>query len=168
MDRREVDDVEAEVGEPRQHLLDALEPAPRTWEQLVPRAHAGSFPVDVDLEHRPFRYLRAVLGRIRQSLLDGDRFDLEERGAFRELAAQVLLARLHLPLELVAPRRGAIDPGLDRELPAAERDRLEHAAPAIGLVVLHRRLPPRASAHGPVLDGGLEDVMAVPEDVRPD
>ena len=40
VDRREVDDVEAEVGELGQLLLDALEPAPRAREELVPGAEA--------------------------------------------------------------------------------------------------------------------------------
>ena len=53
VDRRQVEDVEAEVGQGRQLGLDALQPAPRAGEQLVPGAEAGPLGVDVELE-RPW------------------------------------------------------------------------------------------------------------------
>src|SRR5688572_4712650 len=42
MDRRQVDDIEPKLCELRQNALDALEPAPRAGEELVPRAECGS------------------------------------------------------------------------------------------------------------------------------
>ena len=53
VDRRQVDDVEAELGQLRQHLGDAAEAAPRTREQLVPGAEARPLAFDVDLERLP-------------------------------------------------------------------------------------------------------------------
>ena len=50
VDRRQVDDVEAELRELRQHLLDAGEAAPRAREELVPGAEARELRVDVDAE----------------------------------------------------------------------------------------------------------------------
>src|SRR5829696_9473485 len=50
VDRRQVDDVEAELRELRQHARDAREAAPRAREELVPRAEARHFAVDVDAE----------------------------------------------------------------------------------------------------------------------
>ena len=41
VDRRQVEDVEAELGEARQELADAGEAAPRAREELVPRAEAA-------------------------------------------------------------------------------------------------------------------------------
>ena len=52
VDRRQVDDVEAELGELRQHLLDALEPSPRAREELVPGAEPRPQALDVGLERR--------------------------------------------------------------------------------------------------------------------
>ena len=48
VDRGQVDDVEAELGQPRQLLPDALQPAPRARKQLVPSAEPGSHAVDLD------------------------------------------------------------------------------------------------------------------------
>ena len=48
--RRQVDDVEAELGELRQHPADTLEAAPAAREELVPGAEAGALALDVDLE----------------------------------------------------------------------------------------------------------------------
>ncbi len=48
MDRWQVDDVEPELGEPRQLALDSLQPAPRAREHLIPGAEPGPEPVDLD------------------------------------------------------------------------------------------------------------------------
>ena len=48
VDRREVEDVEAELGDRRDLLLDRLQAAPRAREQLVPGAEARAHAVDLD------------------------------------------------------------------------------------------------------------------------
>ena len=48
VDRQQVEDVEAEVGDRRDLLLDRLQAAPRAREQLVPGAEAGPHAVDLD------------------------------------------------------------------------------------------------------------------------
>ena len=50
VDRRQVDDVEAELGELGKRLGDAAEAAPRAREELVPRAEARTLSLDVELE----------------------------------------------------------------------------------------------------------------------
>ena len=50
VDRRQVDDVEAELGEARELVLDAVQAAPRAREQLVPGAELGALAVDLDRE----------------------------------------------------------------------------------------------------------------------
>src|SRR5439155_17541781 len=58
MDRREVDDVESELRELREHPLDTAEAAPRAREELVPRAEPRELAVGVDLERlRQLRHL---------------------------------------------------------------------------------------------------------------
>ena len=52
VDRRQVDDVEAELGESRQDRSYAREPAERAREELIPRAEARERAVDVDGERR--------------------------------------------------------------------------------------------------------------------
>ena len=59
VDRRQVEDVEAELGQRRQLLLDALQPAPRAREQLIPGAEPRPQPVDLE---------RAAAGRPRSAL----------------------------------------------------------------------------------------------------
>jgi hypothetical protein len=49
VDRRQVDDVEAELGQLRQPVVYALQAAPGAGEELVPGAEAG--PQTVDLDH---------------------------------------------------------------------------------------------------------------------
>ena len=48
MDRRQVEHVEAQLGELRQLLLDALQAAPRAREQLIPGAEARALAVDLE------------------------------------------------------------------------------------------------------------------------
>ena len=133
VDGRQVDHVEAELGELRQHLLDALEPAPGAREELVPRAEARALALDVDLERTRERrlavpVLRAELGRGRVPLVD--RAGAEQSLGLAQLAAQVALPGRELAVELVEQRRVAVDPGLDRELPAAERRRPRSVPPS--------------------------------------
>src|SRR5207249_8739662 len=52
VDRRQVDDVEAELGELRQHALDAREAAERAREELVPGAEARQLAIDLDAVQR--------------------------------------------------------------------------------------------------------------------
>ena len=146
VDRRHVEDVEAELGEPRELLLDALEAAPRAREELVPGAEARERAVDVDLERRgqlgrlgallrPIRRARAAPGRAPRAdrwrsprrpppggalvlALGARRRRPEQDRALAELAAEVGLAELDLARELVAPAGEQVDPGLDRPLPA--------------------------------------------------
>src|SRR5690242_122830 len=60
VDRRQVDDVEPEVGQLGQEGLEAREAAPGAREQLVPRTERGELTVDVDLERGAPRLLGAV------------------------------------------------------------------------------------------------------------
>src|SRR2546423_2409222 len=48
MDRRQVEDVEPELGKARQEGADAVEAAPGAPEELVPRAEAAEDAVDVN------------------------------------------------------------------------------------------------------------------------
>ena len=131
MHRRQVDDVEAELGELRQHLRDAGETAPRAREELVPGAEARELAVDVDLVASASTSPRSGRPRRGERLLDGQRLAPEQDRALRELARQVLLARLDLALDLVLLRRDAVDPRLDAELPAAAGVGDERAGPAV-------------------------------------
>ncbi len=167
VDRGEVEHVEAELGEGRQHLLHAAKAAERAGEELVPGPDPGALAVDVDREHRPRHGLGAVLGRVREALIKGQRGAAEQSRALGQHAREVGLARLDLPQELAPPGGCAIDPRLDRELPAAELGRDEHRRPAVARVGLHRDPQPPSRACGAVLDLRAEHLVAVAEDVRP-
>ena len=52
VDRRQVDDVEAQLGQPRELLLHAFEPTPGAREELVPGAEAAPHPVDLERQRR--------------------------------------------------------------------------------------------------------------------
>ena len=52
VDRRQVEDVEAELGQPRDLLLDALQAAPGAREQLIPGAEARALAVDLEADRR--------------------------------------------------------------------------------------------------------------------
>src|SRR5262249_61974149 len=121
MDRREVDDVEAELGELREHLHDALEAAERAREELVPGAEAPDQAVDVELErvgaHDP---VLVGLGR-GETLLDRQLLHPEDCLALGELAREVLVPGLDLAAALVPPGRRTGAPPLHAELPPADR-----------------------------------------------
>src|SRR5207247_11242396 len=93
---REVDDVEAEPRELRQHLGDAAKAAPRAREELVPRAEPAQHAVDVDGERRGCD-LAVPIGRLeREAFLRGERVALEQRRTLRQLCGQVLLPGVEL------------------------------------------------------------------------
>jgi hypothetical protein len=167
MDGRQVDDVEAELGELGQHPLDAREPAPRARKQLVPGAEAGALAIDVHLE-RPCerRRLGAVGVLPGEALLDGERRDAVQERPLRELAGQVLLPRVDLPRDLVPPGREPVDPGLDGELPPTALVHLEGTRPAVVPQRLERRLAPPPRARTAVADRRAEQLVAVAEDRR--
>ena len=75
VDRRQVDDVEAELGEPWQLALDSLQPAPRSREQLVPGAESG--PQAVNLDHHRLLQRHPAVARL--VALDGREQLLAER-----------------------------------------------------------------------------------------
>ena len=171
VDRREVDDVEAEAGELGQHLLDALEPAPRARKELVPGPEAGERAVGVDLEraNEPGRLGPVALGR-REGGRDVELEHLQQRSALLELALEVGLPGLDLPAQLVAPRLEPVDPGLDRELPPPAAVHVKGAGPAVGLFLdlPHLDLVPLRGARRAVADRGAEQLVAVAEDRCPD
>ena len=76
VDRRQVDDVEAELGQLGQLGLDSAQAAPRAREQLIPGAEAGAQPVDLDreglIEGDPAVALLLVLDGERELLAQGD------------------------------------------------------------------------------------------------
>ena len=166
--RRQVEDVEAELRELRQGLLDALEPSPGPGEELVPGAEARPLPLDVGLERGrrdlAVAVLRAESGRSRVPLLEPAR--AEEQLGLGRLAGEIGLAGRDLPVELVEHRRVAVDPRLDRVLPAPELRGLEASPPAIVADRLERALLPLPRARGPVADDRAQDVVPVLEDRR--
>ena len=82
------------------------------------------------------------------------------------LARELGLAGRELAVELVEHRRVPVDPGLDRELPAAELGGLEASLPAIVPDRLERALQPLPRARGPVADDRAQHVVPVLEDRR--
>ena len=117
VDRREVEDVEAELGEPRHDLGDAREAAPRARKELVPGARARPFPLDLDLERGAAAGPVPVAGRElrRRRAPFVERSLAEERRALGELAREVCLSGGDLPVVLVEPARVAVDPRDDLE-----------------------------------------------------
>src|SRR5262249_44683302 len=86
MDRRQVDDVEAELRELREHPLDAGEAAEPAREELVPRAEAPELAVDLDgVQLAPRRAVAVGRGR-RERGLDVELRDAEQLLALGELA----------------------------------------------------------------------------------
>src|SRR5262249_12691983 len=63
VDGRQVEDVEPELREVRENRPDALEPAPRAREELVPGAEAPYRAIDVDLERVGRGHAGAAAGR---------------------------------------------------------------------------------------------------------
>ena len=132
VDGRQVEHVEAQLGELRQQLLDPGEAAPRAREELVPGPERGALGIHEDLEGLVGgRLLGAIAGGRRQALLDRERFDAEQGRALRELAREVALTGRDLALQLVLPGGHAVDPRDHAELPAPERVGLEGPVPAI-------------------------------------
>ena len=207
MDRRQVEDVEAELGQPGELGLHAAQPAEGAREQLVPGAEAGPHALHLEplgrLERRRAVALRAALhrreqlvpqrgvelGRVGhvgvvhdgQRVLDqppvalgrrGRRRLAQQHGALAQLPGEALLAAGDLALELVAPRRELVDPGLHGELPAAHRVDHEGALPAHALVVGvdgdQLGLDPLPAARRERADHGAQLVVAVPEHVAGD
>ncbi len=165
--RRQVEDVEAELGQVLELGLDAGEAAPRAREELVPGAEGRPLAVAVDPQLGRRGHLAAVVVGRRQHLLRGQRLAPEHLG-LGELAREVVLPRRDLALELVPERGLPVDPGLDAVLPAAGAVRREGPDPAVGLDVPHRRLLPAALAGAAVAHGGADLLVAVAEDRRPD
>jgi hypothetical protein len=168
MDRRQVEHVEAELGEARELRLDALEAAPGAREQLVPGAEARQRRVDVDVQRLRSRRLepRPRLGG--QRLLDGEALLLEQQRALRELAREVLLPALDLAPQLPLERPHRVDPRLDAVAPAAAGARREGRSPAVVAEVLHRRLAPAPRAERLRAERRAEHLVAVAEDRRLD
>ena len=78
MHGRQVDDVEAELRELREHVRHAAEAAPRAREELVPRTEAREHAVDVDLEWRRGDDALAVARLRGEPFLDGDGIEAEQ------------------------------------------------------------------------------------------
>src|SRR6188472_218018 len=165
VDRREVDDVEAELRELRDDPCHTGEPAPGSREQLVPGARAGALPLHLDLERATARRLAAITRPERRCrgapLLDRSR--TEERRPFRQLACEVGLPRRDLAVVLVEPAGVPVDPRLDLEAPAPDGIDVEGSREAVVAERLERRLAP--AAPGPaVADDAAERLVPVPGD----
>ena len=148
VDRRQVHDVEAELGERGNHLGHACEAAPGAREQLVPGAGAGALTFDLDLEwgSAPRRSVaipcaEGVGGR--PPVLDGA--VAEQRLTLGELTGEVLLPRRELPVVLVEPARVSVDPGLDLEAIAPDGVHCERAGEAVVAEEAEPLLAPAAS-----------------------
>ena len=102
VDRREVEHVEAEVGDRRHLRLDRLQPAPGAREQLVPGGEAGAHAVDLD---------RQALRQPRRAVALGGALDgLQQVGRERGVDARSGLQRVERALDrgaVVAPGGGA-------------------------------------------------------------
>ena len=168
MDRREVDDVEAELCQPRQLCADTVEPAPGAREELVPGAEAGQLAVGVDLERRRPRLARAIAGDSLQRVLHGQRRPAEQQRALGQLHAQVLLAALQPASQLALVRGDPVDPGLDAEAPSSRAVDREGAGPLVVAERHQRRLQPARRAGRLDANRGAEHVVPVPEDPRRD
>src|SRR6476659_10800233 len=132
VDRGEVEDVEPEPLELRQHLLDAREATERAREELVPGAEASALAVDDQLERLGRERRLARQGRLGlERLVDRQALDTQKRRTLGELAGKIGLTGGDLPRELVAPRGEAVDPGRDGVLPAARRSNRERSLPAV-------------------------------------
>src|SRR5207244_1835916 len=142
MHRRQVDDVEPELGELRQDRRHAREAAPGAREELVPGAEPRALAIDVDLELLRLRDAVPILDPRLERLLDGELVAAEQHGAFGELAREVFLAGLDLAAHLVLPRGDAVVPRDDAEAVAAAALDLERARPAVVSERLHGRLLP--------------------------
>jgi hypothetical protein len=164
VDRRQVEDVEAEVGEARQELAHAGEAAPRAREELVPRAEAAEHAVDVHRVRRRPRLLGARAGRRGERLLDGQLLGVQQHSTLRELAAEIGLAGRHLASQLLLERGDAVDPRLDPEAPGTRPADLEGAGPDVVPERLEGRLAPTGRVGALVPNRGAERLVPVAED----
>src|SRR5207249_44711 len=101
VDRRQVHDVEAELGKLREHGAHAVEATPAPREELVPGAEASELAIDVDLVRIRPRLPRALAGVGRERVLDGELLAGEQDSALGELAGEILLSALDLAPQLV-------------------------------------------------------------------
>src|SRR6185503_7260089 len=76
------------------------------------------------------------------------------------------LPRVDLPLHLLAPRREAVDPGSDGELPEPAGVEVDVTDPPVVAGVVHECLPPAPLALRPRPHRRPEDLVPVPEDRR--
>ena len=166
VDRRQVEDVEAELGEARQQLADAGEAAPRAREELVPRAEAAEHAVDVHRVRRRPRLLGARACRCGERLLDGQLLVAEQHRALRQLAGEVGLAGGDLAPQLLLERGDAVDPRLDAEAPEPRPVDLERAGPDVVAERLERRLGPARRVGALVANRRAERLVPVAEDPR--
>src|SRR5205085_11620468 len=121
--------------------------------------------VAVELEGRGQRAEPAPVAAVElEGLLERERIALEERRALRQLAGEVLLPRLDLAPQLVAPRREAVGPGIDREAPDPAAVDLEVRHPAVVARVVHRRPPPAPPPRLPYVDRRSEHVWLVSDE----
>ena len=165
VDRRQVDDVEAELGELRQERAHALEAAPRAREELVPGAEARERPVDVDLVGLRPRLAGAVA---RQAPRAPPRRSAPRRRAARRPPR----ARSRDPSGRASTLRRssswndaiAVDPRLDAVAPRAAAVDGERPRPLVVAERLERRLLPAGRARRLVADRGAELLVAVAED----
>ena len=154
MNRRQVDDVEAELGESRQSGLDPAEAAERARKELIPGAEAGALAVDDQLERRGSSSPRALLGRLARGverLLDRERAHTEQHRPLGELARELDLAGVPLSLELLAPGgKRSIQATIvysKRPRRSAEAEACQRSFPsASNGASVHRRVPARRVA----------------------
>ena len=168
MDRRQVDDVEAEPRQLREDLGDPAEPSPRAREQLVPRTEARQLAVDVDGEHRRHDLAVAVTRLGGQPLCNRRDRPAEQNGPFRQLTGEVLLPCLRLAPELVLPGRNTIRPGGNSKLPPPCTVDGERAAPPVAAEIRERHLVPAGFPRRAHAQRAAERVVAVLEDGRID
>ena len=96
MDRRQVDDVEADGSELGKHLLDPREPSPGTREEFVPGPEARSHAVDLDRQRRVDRDLAvALLGALNRL----EKLGAEDHVMLDDLRARFVLERRHSVLD---------------------------------------------------------------------
>ena len=167
MHRRQVDDVETELGEPGQHGGDPLETAERPRKQLVPgaeapRSRSTSTPRAAEVTS-PCR-TSPLAASPSSTVSDGPS---EERCALRQLAVEVELTALEPPPQLVLPGGKPVGPRHDRERPAAGEVDDERPAEAI-VAEIDQRLLAHLALRRLRSHRGAEDVVPVDEDRRVD
>src|SRR5262249_54735474 len=142
VDRRQVEDVEAELGETGQLSAHAGEAAPRAREELVPRAEPAEDAVDVDGVGRRRHLLGACSRSRRERPAEGQVSVLGAPPPLRRLAGQISLAGRALRPQPLLERGAAVPPGLDPEAPLAGLVDPEGAGPDVVPERLEPRLAP--------------------------